>query len=367
MKFRILHTEWSSGWGGQEQRIVLECRKLMELGHTVILACQPGSGILTKAREQGIPVEEVVIRRSWDMKAIFHLCRLIKKYGIDIVNTHSGKDTWAGGLAAKLSGACFIRTRHLSISLSNSPLNFIHRLADGTITTGVAIRETMIAHNKIDPERIVSIATGVNINRFNPDRVLKDDVLMQELGIPVLCPVVTMVAVLRSMKRHDIFIEAARILNKNFPEARFIIVGDGPGRDWVEGLVRDAGLSERITLTGYRKDVENIMALSDVVVLTSDRFEGVPQSLSQAMAMGRAVVASPIGSIPELIEDGVTGCFAETGNPDSFAEKIRQLLEDPNLREKLGSTARAHILENYTDDIMARTTLEFYSKITGRH
>ena len=366
MKFNILHTEWSSGWGGQEQRIVLECRKMIDLGHTVILACQPGSGILTKACEQDIPVEEVAIKSGWDLRAIFELCRLIRKYSINIVNTHSGKDTWVGGLAAKLCGVKFIRTRHLSIPLSNSPFNFIHRLADGTITTGIAIRDTMIATNGILPDRVVSIATGVDMERFNPETVTKSDALMQELGIRRDCPVITMVAVLRSMKRHDILLNAAKLVLSKIPNAQFLVVGDGPGRETTRKLAQELGIENNVIFCGHRADVPDILALSDIVVLTSDRFEGVPQSLSQAMAMARPVVASPIGSIPELIEDGITGLFAETGISESFAEKILQLIEDESLRKKMGLAARRHILEHYTDDIMVRTTTEFYNRISGQ-
>lgn len=364
--FRIMHTEWSSGWGGQEQRIVLECKKMIELGHTVILACQPGSGILAKAREQGIPVEEVAIRAGWDLKAIVKLCKVIRKHRIEIVNTHSGKDTWVGGLAAKLCGAKFFRTRHLSIPLSSSPFNFIHHLADGTITTGIAIRDTMIATNGLPPDRVVSIATGVNTERFNPDTVAKSDTLMLELGLRRDDPVITMVAVLRSMKRHDILLNAAKRVLSEIPNAQFLVVGDGPMREIFQNLAQELGIENNVIFCGHRTDVPDILALSDIVVLTSDRFEGVPQSLSQAMAMARPIVASPIGSIPELIEDGTTGLFAETGSPESFAEMILRLLGDEQLRIKLGSAARHHILKHYTDDIMARTTTEFYTRISGR-
>lgn len=365
MKFNILHTEWSSGWGGQEQRIVLECRKIIGLGHRVILACQPDSGILPRALAEGIPVERVRIRSGSDIRAILQLIGIIRRERIDIVNTHSGKDTWVGGLAAKFSGAGFFRTRHLSIPISASPFNFIHRLADGTITTGVAIRETMIADNRIPADRITSIATGVNIERFDPTRVQRSESLARDLGVPPDCPVVSMVAVLRSMKRHDIFIRAAKSVLAALPQVRFLVVGDGPGRENTQRLAEELGIAESVIFCGHRGDVPELLALSDVVVLTSDRFEGVPQSLSQAMAMGRPVVAAPIGSIPELILDNRTGLFAETGAPDSFADRILQLLADKELRLRLGTAARNHIRENYTDDIMAQRTIEFYRRMIG--
>lgn len=364
--FRILHTEWSSGWGGQEQRIILECKKAQEFGHDVLIACQPESGILVKAREVGIPVAEVVMRSGFDPRAILQLVQIIRSRQIDIVNTHSGKDTWLGSIAARLSGSrLLIRTRHLSIPISTSPFNFVHRMADGIITTGETIRNELITRNRLPADRIISIATGVSPQRFDP-AAIDGSAIRHELGLPLDVPVITMVAVLRSMKRHDIFIEAARILNARFPEARFLIVGDGPGREWVEGMVRDAGLSERVVLTGYRQDVQNLFAASDVAVLTSDRFEGVPQSLSQAMAMGLPIVAAAVGSTGELLLHGETGLMAECGDAASFAEAIGKLLDDAPLRQRLGASARRHVLNNFTADVMFSRTVEFYETLLYR-
>jgi glycosyltransferase involved in cell wall biosynthesis len=362
-QYTVLHTEWSSGWGGQEQRIILESRKMIELGHRVIIACQPGSGIMAKALETGIPVEEVRIRGSFDLRAVLDLYRLIRRERITVVNTHSGKDSWVGGFAAKLAGApLLIRTRHLSVPVSTNPLNIVYRLPDGIITTGIAIKDTMIATNRIPPGKIISIATGVSLDRFDREQV-DGSRLKQQLGLPDDCLVVTMVAVLRSMKRHDLLVKAAGLLRERFPTVRYLLVGEGPGRAGIEKLIEEEGLADRIILTGYRGDIPEILSLSDLVVLTSDRFEGVPQSLSQAMAMARPVVASPVGGIGELVLDGVTGLHAETGSAESYADAIGTLLADAGLRKKLGEAAHEHVIKNYTDTVMINSTVSFYEKL----
>jgi len=364
--FRILHTEWSMGWGGQEQRILLECRKMEERGHQLLIACQPGSGILEKARSRKLRTEEVVIRGSFDPRAILALRRLIRREGIQVVNTHSGKDSWVGGFAAKLAGAdLLVRSRHLSVAISNNPLNFVYAMTDGIITTGEAIRDTMIRTNAMDPAKIVSIATGVSLGRFDP-ALANGTRIRAEFGIPADALVVTMVAVLRSMKRHDLFIRAAIQLKQQFPGIRFLLVGEGPGRAGIEELIQSSGLTSDCILAGYRDDVPDILAASDIVALTSDRFEGVPQSLSQAMAMARPVVAAPVGSIRELVLHGQTGLLAETGSADSFVQQIGRLAADPALRSTLGNAAREHVLAGYTDDIMARKTEDFYRYLVDR-
>jgi glycosyltransferase involved in cell wall biosynthesis len=358
-KFNILHTEWSLGWGGQEQRIILECRMMMEHGHKCLIVCQPESGILAKARENGIPFEEVVIRSSYDPRAVRDIYRLIRKYGVTVVNTHSGKDTWVGSFAARLAGVdLLVRTRHLSVPISTSIFNFVHKMADGIITTGESIRRELITRNRIPAERVLSIATGVSLKRFDPAKA-DSSAVRSEFGIPDGAPVVTMVAVLRRMKRHDLLLAAARIVLQSYPETRFLLVGDGPIANAVKDQIAEMGLGSRAIMTGYRQDIQDILALSDVVVLTSDRFEGVPQSLSQAMAMSLPVVASPVGSIPELVIDGKTGLLATIGNAESFAEKITLLLGDQRLRTEIGAAARMHVHEGYTDEVMINKTIGF--------
>ena len=228
--FRILHTEWSMGWGGQEQRILLECRKMEERGHRMLIACQPGSGILGRARACGLRTEEVVIRGSFDPRAIAALWRIIRRERIQVVNTHSGKDSWAAGFAAKLARAdLLVRSRHIALPISKNPLNFVYRMADGIITTGEAVRDMMICSNGMDSGRILSIPTGVSLGRFDPS-IADGARIRSEFGIPAGALVVSMVAVFRAMKRYDLLLQSALYLRRRFSGIRFLLVGEGPGR-----------------------------------------------------------------------------------------------------------------------------------------
>ena len=115
---KVLHTEWSDGWGGQEIRIINEMRAIRSKGVKVFLACKASSMIREKAIKNDFKVFILPFRGNGDIKTLILLTKIIKKNSIDIVNTHSGKDTWVGGLAAKFSGVKFIRTRHLSNSIN---------------------------------------------------------------------------------------------------------------------------------------------------------------------------------------------------------------------------------------------------------
>jgi len=159
---KVLHTEWSDGWGGQEIRIINEMIAVREQGVEVFLACRDHAIIKQKALDNNIEVFTLPFRGNADFKTLFSIKNIIKSNQIDIVNTHSGKDTWVGGLAAKLAGVKFIRTRHLSNPINPSRTNFINELADYIFTTGETVRADMINNNRIKPEKIQSIPTLID-------------------------------------------------------------------------------------------------------------------------------------------------------------------------------------------------------------
>jgi glycosyltransferase involved in cell wall biosynthesis len=116
-------------------------------------------------------------------------------------------------------------------------------------------------------------------------------------------------------------------------------------------------------MTGYRQDVPEIVAASDVIVLPSDRFEGVPQVILQSLAMGRAVVASPIGGIPEVVHHEKTGLLCPAGDSSAFADAIARLLADPDLRQRLGAAGRELVLSRYSSTAMCERTEAFYGRL----
>ena len=171
---KVLHTEWSDGWGGQEIRIINEILLLQELGIEIYLACREHSVIKKKAQENNIKVYSLPFNGNTDIRTLLKLRRIIVLNKINILNSHSSKDTWVGGLAAKLAGIKFIRTRHLSIPIKKSRLNFINSLADYIFTTGESVRLEMINSNRIEPKKIESIPTGIDSSKFDPKKISRE-------------------------------------------------------------------------------------------------------------------------------------------------------------------------------------------------
>jgi len=278
-----------------------------------------------------------------------------------VVNTHSGKDSWVGSIASKVAGVpLLLRTRHISVPVRRGWYNLIYRWPDGYVTTGEMIREHLIGVG-IDPDRVVSIPTGVDMERFSPD--VSGDPVRAEFGVGREEPLVSMIGVLRSWKRHDVFIEAVRLLREGGSPVRALIVGEGPQRERIAGEIAGKDLADAVRMTGYRQDIPEIVAASDVVVLPSDRFEGVPQVILQSLAMGRAVVASPIGGIPEVVHHEETGLLCPAGDPSAFADAIARLLAEPELRERLGAAGRDLVLSRYSSTAMCERTEAFYDRL----
>jgi glycosyltransferase involved in cell wall biosynthesis len=173
-----------------------------------------------------------------------------------------------------------------------------------------------------------------------------------------------MISVLRSWKGHAAFLDAAaQLLKKSACPIRFVIAGDGPGRQELAEKIAQEPWKRHVTLLGYRDDVPNILASLDVLVLPSFAHEGIPQIILQAQAMARAVVATTVGGIPEVVEDGVTGLLVPPRDPDALAGKIQSVLDDPALRTRLGEAARQSIEKHHSLDAMGERLLVLYEKL----
>jgi len=338
---RILHTESSLAWGGQEIRILTEAKGFLSRGHHVVIAAQPESLLLDRARKEGMPAESVSMAKTAYPSAVASLLRIIRKHEIDLVNTHSSRDSWLGLFASRLSGRRpgLIRTRHLSTPLGRGLLTkFLYARPDRIVTTGEAIRRRIIEELALPPNRIVSIPTGIDTDYFKPSQMEPE---REGLAVGI-------VAFLRSWKGHDYFIEAAVQVLKKISSATFYIVGNGPAEQRLRAQVEQLQLGERIQMLGYQPDVRAILSKLDVVVLTSYANEGVPQSLLQAMAMGRPVIGTTVGGIPEVVHDGVNGYLIPPKDASACAEKIIALLENRERRLEMGKAGRAIVEKEFS-------------------
>jgi glycosyltransferase involved in cell wall biosynthesis len=363
----VLHSEASLGWGGQEIRILAELAGLARRGHrTGLLAC-PTAELLARARAAGVPVWEVPFRHALHVRSAARVARALAAERADVLVTHSSKDSWVGGVAARLAGVPAVRMRHLAVPVRRNPVSRLvyTRLCRRIVTTGEGGRELLIRELGVRPERIVAVPTGVDMARFDPRRV-DGGPARRALGIGAGAQVVGMVAVLRSKKGHRYFVEAAREVARAMPAARFLIVGDGPMRATVEGWIAEAGLAGAVFLLGHREDIPEVMAALDVMVLPSRRDEGVPQVLIQALAMERPVVTTDVAGVTEIVEDGVTGLVVPPEDAPALAKAVIALLEDRQRAAALGQAGRKRVEAGFTLEQMLDRMEAIYRGVAGR-
>ncbi|MBP6962869.1 MAG: glycosyltransferase family 4 protein [Armatimonadetes bacterium] len=365
----ILHTESSSGWGGQEMRVISEVVGMLGRGHRVMLACRRGSEIARRAREKNIETYIMSLHGAFDIAGIRRVRAFLRRREVDIVNTHSSKDSWCAGFAARLSGDVkVVRTRHLSIPVKRS---FETRLLYGSlhdtvVTAGETLRRHIIERVDLDPARVLSIPTGIDLDAFDPDRVT-GSAFRDEIGADDTNPVIGSVGMLRHMKGHSYLIEAAASVLQEYPQARFVLAGDGPSagalRERLSARASELGIADKFLMLGYREDIPEVMAGLDVFVHPSIGYEGVPQVVSQAMAMRRPVVATDVGAVCEQVVNGRTGILVEKANSRQLAQGILTVLKNPDTAARMGENGRRLVEDRYSLDTMLDETERLYARL----
>ncbi|MFQ5896201.1 MAG: glycosyltransferase family 4 protein [Nitrospinota bacterium] len=359
---RILHTESSPGWGGQEARILLESAALRARGHEVSVAGQPGSPLEVAARQRGVPFHPVRMRAPWDGLAMAALGRLIRREKVQVLHTHSSRDSWLAGLVGRaLRVPAIVRTRHVSIPVRGHPLNWVYRLPHRVTTTAERIRTHLIEGVGCRPDRVRVIPTGVDLEGFGDG--LSGEPFRREWGLGPGTLAVGIVANLRGSKGHSHFVEAAALLSRKRKDVRFFIVGDGPRREPIRAHIERAGMGELIRMTGYREDIPQVMAGLDLLVVASTRTEGIPQAALQALAMGVPVVGTEVGGVPEAIAPSGGGLVVPAGDAAALARAMELLLSDPGRRRAMGERGRAYVREHFGLERMVEETERLYREV----
>jgi glycosyltransferase involved in cell wall biosynthesis len=352
-KLSILHTESSIGWGGQEIRILTECKGMLERGHEVMLLTPSHAEIIPAAKKMGVPVEAIDIWKK-RIGPLMNLRRWLaaNHQRFDLINTHSSTDSWLAALACatQAHGLPIVRTRHVSTAINNHwSTRWLYTKATAHIvTTGEALRSQLHRDNGYALERMTSIRTGIDLQRFRPMDKLK---LRAQLGVSDH-PTLGILATLRDWKGHDYLFDALKLLPESLKAWQVIVIGDGPRRAHLEARVTNEGLRDRVRFVGNVDNVPEWLATLDLFTLPSYGDEGVPQGIMQAMACGLAVVSTPVGAINEAVQDGETGIMVAPKDAGALAKGLATLMHDDALRARMSVRGLAYARENFGIDVM---------------
>ncbi|MBD3307873.1 glycosyltransferase [candidate division KSB3 bacterium] len=314
------------------------------------------------AEEQGVQphlIPELGREIHWrnDLVAFWKLYRLMRALRPTIVHTHTAKAGMLGRLAAKLAGVPVIvhtfhgHVFHSYFSRRKTRIfleieRFLARLTDAIITVSPLQREEILGYRIGRPQQVHAIGLGLDLEQFVTCETCRGR-LRTELALPADVPLIGIVARLVPVKGHTYFLEAARHVLNAHPEARFVIVGDGELRNALEQTAEESGIRSHVHFLGFRRDLPEMYADLDVVVLSSLN-EGLPVTLIEALAAGKPVVAANVGGVADLVQHEQSGFLVPPKDSTALAQGICQLLALPEQqRIAMGQRGRSHVYPAY--------------------
>ncbi len=359
---KILQLISSGGFYGAESVLLNLSVELQRAGHTCIVgvfenARNVNTQIGDRAETAGLAVRRIPCRGRFDWQAVREIQKIIERDGIDLVHAHGYKADFYALFATRMAEAPVTATCHNWLGESQSMRayarldRYLLRFFDGVAAVSRSVAE-QIGHAGTR-QRVRVIANGVPTHGGGIESKFADQV---RVGDRI---VVGTVGRLSAEKGVSVLIEAAAKICPEFPQASFVVVGDGPLRSSLEARVRELGMTGRFLFAGERNDVDQIYRSFNVYVLPSFE-EGMPMALLEAMAAGLPVVATKVGGVPDLVCDPSVGTLIEPGDPTALATGIRDLLSDQSQRELMGSNARRRVEEQFSAAAMARNYVELY-------
>ncbi len=304
--------------------------------------------------------------RQFDLRAWRPLVRLLRSERTQVLHSHKfGSNVWCALVARLVQVPVFVTHEH-SWSFTDDRLRVlldrrvIASRANAMVAVSAADARRMIEVEQIPERKIRVIPNGIPRPQPGDRKELRN-----QLGVEGDAPIVGMIASLRPEKRVDVLLDAVRLLTSSPRNFHVVIVGDGPLAEQLRGQARSAGIADRVSFLGYRADARDLAAVFDVAVLTSDR-EGLPLSLLEYMALGRAIVATAVGGIPDAVAHERQALLVAPGSASEVASAIARLLDSPADRARLGESAAARQSAEYDLEATVSRIESLYLELLGR-
>jgi glycosyltransferase involved in cell wall biosynthesis len=360
-----VHIDTARTWRGGQNQVLLTVLALRAMGHRTVLVAHP-AGELRRRAAEGLDVLPIAPKNEVDLRAAWHLARALRQLRPDVVHAHDPH-----GVAMAAQALAFARhdirpplvaSRRVDFHIrGNTFSRWKYNQVNCFICASEAIRR-MVVDDGIPEEKTTTVHEGVDVERVRAMPVVD---VHREFWLPHDAPVVGNIAALVPHKGHAHLIDAAVRVRRDVPDARFLILGEGELRPVLERHIKEQALEKHVFLTGFRPDALSLLKTFDVFVLSSVT-EGLGTSLLDAMACGKAIVATKAGGIPEVVQHGETGFLVPPRDDDALARAIVKLLRDPSLRARMGAAGLDRVRARFTVDRMARATLDVYERVGGK-
>jgi glycosyltransferase involved in cell wall biosynthesis len=352
----ILFIITANTYGGAEHSVYKIAKHIDRKRFRPAIACLGNDKFfIERVQKSGIRLFPLNAGRGLDVSVLLKLYAILKKERIDILHSELFRADFYGRLAAKLAGTRIIVSKIQNIEKFRESilLNWIDRLtaryANKIMCVSDSVREHAIQKIQLPRHRFVTIHNFVNIEEYRrtDDSERKRLEYRRALGIKDKNLLVGTVGRLAPQKAQADFLKAACMILKETPSVRFIVVGEGCLREELGALAEALGLAANIHFVGFQKNISVVLSAMDIFVLSS-RWEGLPLTVCEAMASYLPVVATKVGGVPELVQNGKTGILVDAGNVNQLSESIQRLILDEKQRVRFGQEGRVRVEKEFS-------------------
>jgi glycosyltransferase involved in cell wall biosynthesis len=359
-----LHIDTARSWRGGQSQVMYTVVGLRAIGQRAALVAHP-EGELFKRMSEGLDLVPLAPRSEIDLAAAWRLSRVLKQLRPHVVHAHDPHAVAMASTALSIASPTprppLVASRRVEFRIAhNSFSRWKYSQVDCFVANSGAIRDRLVADG-IPRAKTTIVNEGVDVERIV--RMKPADV-HAAFYLPHGAPVVGNVAALVPHKGQHHLIDAAALVVREVPDARFVIVGDGELRESLEKHVRDKHLERHVFLAGFRLDALELTKGFDVFAMSSVS-EGMCTALVDAMAASKAAVCTTAGGIPEVLEDGVTGFLVPPRDAHAMAAKLVLLLKDAALRARMGDAALHRARDRFTVERMVEGTAAVYERLAG--
>lgn len=351
-RIRVAHLLGSCQVGGLEQVALSLVSRLRGEFDFRVVAFDDGTGPLRDSFESfGAPV--TFLRRSpgVDLAYPLRLSRWLRRERIDVLHAHNGTALFYGVMGALFVPRCKVVFTAHDRSVPQVRVRPIQRLLGRRTSYAVAVsdlgRDDLLSVDAFRPDRVLVVHNGADVG--GPG---SRDEAREALGLPLDAEIVGTVARLQAEKNVPLLIRAFARVSARRPRARLVVAGDGSDRENCAAAAREAGVADRVSLLGTRRDVGRVLSAMDVFALSSDR-EGLPLAVLEAMSAERPIVSTDVGAIREVVSDGVNGRIVPARDEAALAASLEEILATPGRARDMGRKGRERYLAGFTLDRMA--------------
>jgi glycosyltransferase involved in cell wall biosynthesis len=359
-----VHIDTATTWRGGQNQVLLTVMGLAAAGERTLLVAHP-DGELRRRAAEGLEFIALAPGHELDLKAGWRLSRLINRTRPDVVHAHDPHGVAMAALGVSMSTLQpvppLVASRRVDFHLKRHSFSqWKYRQVAAFIAASSAIADVLAADG-IPRSRIFTVHEGIDVERVAN---VAPASVHAELYLPTHAPLVGNIGALVPHKGQRHLIDAAALVVRDVPDARFVILGEGELRDALEHQVRHLHLERHVFLPGFRADVLALLKGFDVFVMSSET-EGLGTSILDAMACSKPVVGTSAGGIPEVVEDGATGYLVPPHDPKAMAGAIVELLRDPERCARMGEAGLSRVRERFTLERMIEGTRDVYARVAA--